>query len=330
MGDPLRGRSVALLTLVCCCASAGWRAGAPQHARARTRHSARTPRPWLRAPTGFFDGTTSGGAVGVAAQAGSGSAAVRANGKPNPAAALPSLPNQPLPMVEICQSGQVIRYQSTLTSIRSMYGANKLSSRDVRLLRSSTPVLAPRQGYMLFDVGELRGILQHDRLILIGADRPAVTALGAEIQRRLEQVGTARVGIAAAAARERRTATLTRITRLRAHARTPPANAAPCVPPRDRISSRGRLPMRRRRHSRCARRRSHTPAATPGSDVRQPYTCRHAHPPAAPTFHTPPAIRIWQAHTPPSMGLQPPAPAGRPCSTRSWGADESVWRAVCA
>ena len=90
-------------------------------------------------------------------------------------------------MVEICANGQVIRYQSTLTSIRSMYGQSKLTSRDVRLLRSSAPFLAPRQGYMLFDLGELRGILQHDRLILIGADLPAVGALGAEIQRRLEQ-----------------------------------------------------------------------------------------------------------------------------------------------
>ena len=95
--------------------------------------------------------------------------------------------NQQLPMVEICANGQVIRYQSTLTSIRSMYGQSKLTSRDVRLLRSSAPFLAPRQGYMLFDLGELRGILQHDRLILIGADLPAVGALGAEIQRRLEQ-----------------------------------------------------------------------------------------------------------------------------------------------
>ena len=68
-----------------------------------------------------------------------------------------------------------------------MYGPSKLSSRDVRLLRSSAPVLAPRQGYILFDLGELRGILQHDRLILIGADLPAVGALGTEIQRRLEQ-----------------------------------------------------------------------------------------------------------------------------------------------
>ena len=90
-------------------------------------------------------------------------------------------------MVEVCANGQVIRYQSTLASIRSMSGPNKLSSRDVRLLRSSAPVLAPRQGYILFDLGELRGILQHDRLILIGADLPAVGALGTEIQRRLEQ-----------------------------------------------------------------------------------------------------------------------------------------------
>ena len=102
---------------------------------------------------------------------------------------LPSLANQQLPMVEVCANGQVIRYKSTLTSIRSIDGPNKLSSRDVRLLRSSAPVLAPRQGYILFDLGELRGILQHDRLILIGADLPAVGALGAEIQRRLEQQG---------------------------------------------------------------------------------------------------------------------------------------------
>jgi len=39
---------------------------------------------------------------------------------------------------------------------------------------------------MIFDFGEVRGILQHDRLTLIGADRPAVAALGEEIQRRLE------------------------------------------------------------------------------------------------------------------------------------------------
>jgi len=103
------------------------------------------------------------------------------------APAMPTLPNQPLPMVEICANGQVMRYSSTLTSIRWMFGANKLAARDVRLLRSSAPVLAPREGYMLFDFGELRGILQADRLTLIGADRPAVAALGEEIQRRLEQ-----------------------------------------------------------------------------------------------------------------------------------------------
>ena len=103
----------------------------------------------------------------------------------NPSYSLQSLPlpmaNQQLPMVEVCANGQVIRYRSTLTSIRSIYGANKLTSRDVRLLRSSAPVLAPRQGYILFDLGELRGILQHDRLILIGADLPAVGALGADL-----------------------------------------------------------------------------------------------------------------------------------------------------
>ena len=96
-----------------------------------------------------------------------------------------TLPNQPLPMVEITANGQVTRYSSTLTSIRWMFGANKLAARDVRLLRSSAPVLAPREGYMIFDFGELRGILTHDRLTLIGADGPAVGALGKEIQRRL-------------------------------------------------------------------------------------------------------------------------------------------------
>ena len=96
------------------------------------------------------------------------------------------MPNVPLPMVDICANGEVIRYQSTLTSIRSLGGAKRLTTRDIRLLRSSTPVLADRPGYIIFDLGDLRGILQHDRLTLIGADRPAVTALGAEVQRRLE------------------------------------------------------------------------------------------------------------------------------------------------
>lgn len=104
-----------------------------------------------------------------------------------PSLSLPSLTNQQLPVVELCATGQVVRYQSTLASIRSMCGRSTLTSRDMRLLRQSAPVLAPRQGYILFDLGELRGILQHDRLILIGADLPAVGALGTEIQRRLEQ-----------------------------------------------------------------------------------------------------------------------------------------------
>jgi hypothetical protein len=99
---------------------------------------------------------------------------------------LPTLPNQPLPMVEITATGQVTRYSSTLTSIRWMFGGIKLAARDVRLLRSSAPVLAPRDGYMIFDFGDLRGILTHDRLALIGADRPALgEALGEEVQRRL-------------------------------------------------------------------------------------------------------------------------------------------------
>ncbi|KOO28880.1 magnesium transporter mrs2-7 [Chrysochromulina tobinii] len=89
-------------------------------------------------------------------------------------------------MVEITATGQVTRYSSTLTSIRWMFGGIKLAARDVRLLRSSAPVLAPRDGYMIFDFGDLRGILTHDRLALIGADRPVLgEALGEEVQRRL-------------------------------------------------------------------------------------------------------------------------------------------------
>ena len=41
---------------------------------------------------------------------------------------LPTLTNQPLPMVEICATGQVSRYASTLTSIRGMLGASKLAA----------------------------------------------------------------------------------------------------------------------------------------------------------------------------------------------------------
>ena len=91
-------------------------------------------------------------------------------------------PQAPVPMVEIRAGGQKSVYQGTLASIRSSY---KLSSRDARLLRSPTRQLSPRQGYILFDFGDLRGVLQHDRLILLGADGAAVQALGEEIQQRL-------------------------------------------------------------------------------------------------------------------------------------------------
>uniref|UniRef100_A0A7S4B9V6 Protein-serine/threonine kinase n=1 Tax=Chrysotila carterae TaxID=13221 RepID=A0A7S4B9V6_CHRCT len=93
------------------------------------------------------------------------------------------LPEAPLlSMVELCANGQVSRFQSTLTS---MHRACKLSARDVRLLRSNAPVLAVREGFILFDFGVLKGILQHDRLTLLGSDRDEVTALGSEVEKRL-------------------------------------------------------------------------------------------------------------------------------------------------
>ena len=91
-------------------------------------------------------------------------------------------------MVEISNSiGQVIRYQSTLTSIRSMYGRNRLSSRDVRLLARRRPSSRRAPATCSSTLASSAASCQHDRLILIGADLPAVGALGAEIQRRLEQ-----------------------------------------------------------------------------------------------------------------------------------------------
>jgi len=89
---------------------------------------------------------------------------------------------EPTPMVELYANGQVNQYASTLVAMRGRY---KLSGRDKRLLRSSTRVLAPREGYILFDFGDLKGVLQHDRVTLVGADRPAVTALAAEVKQRL-------------------------------------------------------------------------------------------------------------------------------------------------
>ena len=88
----------------------------------------------------------------------------------------------PTPTVELYADGNVNQYTSTLSSLRANY---KLSTRDVRLLRSSTRVLAPREKYVIFDLGDLKGILQRDRVILIGADRPAATALADELRQRL-------------------------------------------------------------------------------------------------------------------------------------------------
>ena len=88
----------------------------------------------------------------------------------------------PTPTVELYANGTVNQYTSTLSSLRANY---KLSTRDVRLLRSSTRVLAPREKYVIFDLGDLKGILQRDRVILIGADRPAATALADELRQRL-------------------------------------------------------------------------------------------------------------------------------------------------
>jgi len=92
-------------------------------------------------------------------------------------------------MIEITAEGQVSEYTSTLTSIRWMLGRNKLASRDARLLRSNAPVLAARQGFIIFNLGELRGILQPDRVTLMPArsqDESAAALLAEEIKRRLE------------------------------------------------------------------------------------------------------------------------------------------------
>jgi len=92
-------------------------------------------------------------------------------------------------MIEITAEGQVSEYTSTLTSIRWMLGRNKLASRDARLLRSNAPVLAARQGFIIFNLGELRGILQPDRITLMPArsqDESAAALLAEEIKRRLE------------------------------------------------------------------------------------------------------------------------------------------------
>ncbi|KAL3911831.1 MAG: hypothetical protein SGPRY_008546, partial [Prymnesium sp.] len=88
-------------------------------------------------------------------------------------------------MIELCANQQVTKYRATLTSIRSTQASYRLSIRDVRLLRSSTPVLQLRAGYIIFNFGDLQGVLQHDRLTIINAERPNVKALADEIQKRL-------------------------------------------------------------------------------------------------------------------------------------------------
>ena len=88
----------------------------------------------------------------------------------------------PQPTVELYNDGTINQYTTTLTSMKRRY---KLSTRDVRLLRSATRAIQPREGYLLFDLGELKGVLQRDRVTLIGADRPAVTALANEVKQRL-------------------------------------------------------------------------------------------------------------------------------------------------
>ena len=40
-----------------------------------------------------------------------------------------------------------------------------------------------RDGFILFYIGDLKGVLQHDRLTLINADRPATVALATEVRR---------------------------------------------------------------------------------------------------------------------------------------------------
>lgn len=95
-------------------------------------------------------------------------------------------PHSPIAMIEICANQQVTRYQATLTSIRSTQASYRLSISDVRLLRSSTPVLQVRDGYIIFNFGDLQGVLQHDRLTLINAERPAVKTLAEELERRLK------------------------------------------------------------------------------------------------------------------------------------------------
>ena len=95
-----------------------------------------------------------------------------------------------LSVFELCADGRVTPYQSTLTSMHTRLGV-RLSARDVRLLRSSTPVLAVRPGFVLFDLGEAKGVLLHDRVVMVGSDRQKVRTIGEEVQHRLDALSRA-------------------------------------------------------------------------------------------------------------------------------------------
>jgi len=96
-----------------------------------------------------------------------------------------------LSMFELTANGRTASYQSTLTS---MHATHKLSARDVRLLRSSTPVLAVRNGFVLFDLGDVKGVLQHDRVVMFGHNMQKVKTIGSEVQQRFESLSRSDAG----------------------------------------------------------------------------------------------------------------------------------------
>lgn len=104
---------------------------------------------------------------------------------PTPAYAAYTSTGPMLSMFELRADGRVTPYQSTLTS---MHSTHKLSARDVRLLRSSTPVLAVRNGFVLFDLGDVKGVLQHDRVVLLGPNGQKVKAIGEEVKQRFDAI----------------------------------------------------------------------------------------------------------------------------------------------
>jgi hypothetical protein len=104
---------------------------------------------------------------------------------PTPAYAAYTSTGPMLSMFELRADGRVTPYQSTLTS---MHSTHKLPSRDVRLLRSSTPVLAVRNGFVLFDLGDVKGVLQHDRVVLLGPNGQKVKAIGEEVKQRFNTI----------------------------------------------------------------------------------------------------------------------------------------------